>query len=509
MGGRANKNSPDKLAADLTLYRRPLKSNPTVFTFSGHYYARWRDRALGASTLRETLETAPPEKLLQSVWQQQRLRRDQLTTLDGEAVRVLHPGFKNREAGPDFRGAVVQFANGKIQSGDVELDLAASGWRSHAHEGNPAFKNVILHVIWDGERAASGKPTVALLGKLDAPLSQLYLELGSESADALPESLQGKCAAPLRDLPADKLTPLLHQAAKVRFQSKAARLQARAKHCGWEQSLWEGIFRALGYKQNIWPMQSLAESLPQNGLKLKDAGAWQARLFGLSGLLPDDLSGRKTAADVFVQGIWDQWWRERDEFVEVILPRELWRFNNLRPANHPQRRLALAAHWLASQNFTAGIERWFTTTIPDKELADSLLEVLQVKQDEFWSWHWTLRSAKLSKPQPLLGEARSTDLAINVILPWLWTRAVEGKNQRLQQVAEHRYLAWPSAEDNSALKLARQRLLGGAKASLFKDAAAQQGLLQIVRDFCEHSNALCDNCRFPELVRGFGIGTST
>jgi len=30
----------------------------------------------------------------------------------------------------------------------------------------------------------------------------------------------------------------------------------------------------------------------------------------------------------------------------------------------------------------------------------------------------------------------------------------------------------------------------------------QQGLLQIVRDFCAHSNALCENCRFPELVRG-------
>jgi hypothetical protein len=36
-----------------------------------------------------------------------------------------------------------------------------------------------------------------------------------------------------------------------------------------------------------------------------------------------------------------------------------------------------------------------------------------------------------------------------------------------------------------------------------KGAAAQQGLLQILRDFCEHSNALCENCEFPELVRGF------
>jgi hypothetical protein len=32
-------------------------------------------------------------------------------------------------------------------------------------------------------------------------------------------------------------------------------------------------------------------------------------------------------------------------------------------------------------------------------------------------------------------------------------------------------------------------------------AAQQQGLMQIVRDFCEHSNAICADCRFPELVQ--------
>jgi hypothetical protein len=208
-------------------------------------------------------------------------------------------------------------------------------------------------------------------------------------------------------------------------------------------------------------------------------------------------------ADTHLRRIWDQWWRERAQFHDLILPRELWRFNSLRPANHPQRRLALAAHWLAAGDFTAKLERWFTTEIPDVELADSLLRVLQVERDEFWSWHWTFRSARLPRPQPMLGAARVTDLAANVILPWLWVRAVEGKNEKLQRVAERRYLAWPSAEDNSVLKLARERLLGGAQSRVLKGAAAQQGLLQILRDFCEHSNALCENCDFPQLVRAF------
>ena len=39
------------------------------------------------------------------------------------------------------------------------------------------------------------------------------------------------------------------------------------------------------------------------------------------------------------------------------------------------------------------------------------------------------------------------------------------------------------------------------KFTVLKGAAQQQGLMQIVRDFCEHSNAICADCRFPELVQ--------
>jgi hypothetical protein len=73
----------------------------------------------------------------------------------------------------------------------------------------------------------------------------------------------------------------------------------------------------------------------------------------------------------------------------------------------------------------------------------------------------------------------------------------------MQKAIEQRYFCWPPAEDNSVLRLARQRLLGGASRRSLAGAAAQQGLIQIVRDFCDHSNAICENCSFPELVREF------
>jgi hypothetical protein len=109
----------------------------------------------------------------------------------------------------------------------------------------------------------------------------------------------------------------------------------------------------------------------------------------------------------------------------------------------------------------------------------------------------------LKQPQPLLGPPRLTDMAVNVVLPWLWSRAVEGKNLLMREEIERRFYAWPAGEDNVVLKLARRRLIDTSMRKLKPRAALQQGLLQVVRDFCEHSNALCQNCRFPELVRAW------
>jgi hypothetical protein len=80
-------------------------------------------------------------------------------------------------------------------------------------------------------------------------------------------------------------------------------------------------------------------------------------------------------------------------------------------------------------------------------------------------------------------------------------RAEAGRSPAVQEEVVRRYLAWPAAQDNAVLRLARMRLFAGEARRLAWTAALQQGLMQIVRDFCGHSNALCDNCVLPERVR--------
>ena len=427
-------------------------------------YAAWRERCRAVDTLRDE-SARPPEKLLQAIWQHQRIKRDQLKTAGGKAVRVFHPGFASVEGGPD-----------QPVSGDVEIDLQSGGWHAHGHDQNPNFKNVILHVLWDDPKRFTGlPPALSLKAALDSSLADLALAL--ENKTGLPENLRGKCSAPLRELSGSQLTELLHAAAKVRFQNKAGAILARAKNAGWEAALWENLFRAIGYKNNAWPMQNLAETKSRWLPAAPSVFEVQSRLLGVSGLLPDELTRSQKSSDTFLRRAWDFWWRERDGFADCMLPRAAWKFHGLRPANHPQRRLALAAHWLAGGKLVSRIEDWCLASVGEgrraaRELVDSLLAIFQVEGDEFWSWHWTFKSTRLPQPQPLLGEGRVTDLAVNVILPWLWIRAREGGNEKLQGEVERRYFAWPEAEDNSVLKLARQRLLGVADTRIFKGAAA-------------------------------------
>jgi uncharacterized protein DUF2851 len=350
------------------------KNNFRVSYWAENFYAEWRSRNGTANVLRDANDF-PPERLLQAVWQHQRLKRDALKTSGGKTVRVFHPGFASLEGGPDFCNAVLQIGNESPRSGDVEIDLRASGWHAHGHDKNKNFQNVILHVVWDEEVQGSkfkvqGSPEVlSLKNVLDAPLAELSLSLENESLRSLPEDLRGKCCAPLRELNETKLTELLQQAARVRFENKAAAILARAKNTGWEQTLWGNLFRALGYKHNVWPMQNLAEQksrLLSAPLRLggENMIELQARLLGVSGLLPDELTRAQKSSDTYLRRAWDFWWRERDGFADCVLPRAAWKFHGLRPANHPQRRLALASHWLADKNLVSKIENWSAAEFP-------------------------------------------------------------------------------------------------------------------------------------------------
>jgi len=386
------------------------------------------------------------------------------------------------------------------------VDPCPADWLHHQHKGNPEYRNVVLHVVWRSTHSGpspANLPLLELAPVLDAPLAELSEWLLQPSKD-LPPGSEGKCAAPLQDLPPDQREALLGEAALFRLQARAEQLGARAREAGWTQAFWEGSFRALGYKHNAWPMLHLAELRHRWETPSASRTLLLARLLGLSGLLPLDTGKRHTASSNYIRTLWDCWWRDRDELGDSILPPRTWRLAGIRPANHPDRRLALAAGWISQGDIPDRLQQWCSTSCRDAQLPASLLKILRSRCDTYWSKHYTLRSRTNQEPIPLLGTDRVTDLAANVILPWLWARAKQGRRTKLCAEVERRYFAWPGGSDNAVLKLARQRLLGRRKAPLQWRMSTQQGLLQIARDYCDHSDSVCVGCQFPKVVRRFG-----
>ncbi len=470
------------------------------------FYAEWRRQVQAGCAFRESPDP-PPERWLQQVWRHQRLRREALVTLDGRAVRVLHPGFWNREPGPDFRDAVVQLGESPAVRGDIELDVEVRHWQGHRHSSNPAYRDVVLQVVWDSVASDQGPPVLPLKPYLDAPLDELIPWLDQEAGTQLPPETLGRCCAPLRQTELGTVTSLLLEAAQTRLTCKAANFLARARQVGWDQALWEGLFQALGYKHNGWPLRRVAEVVaaePPEEVRL-----WEARLMGVAGLIP--IHPPETPAGIrFVRELWESWWRERDRWLDQCLPPAVWRLAGVRPANHPQRRLALAARWRSTGDLPSRLQEWLTTEFPNRRgLLRGFHRCLQPapEPDGFWTHHWTFRSAAHLRPLPFLGITRTTDLAINVVLPWLHARTRVADRPDWVHRVEERYLAWPPGQDNARLRHARVRLFAGEPPELPRTAAIQQGLLQIVQDFCIPAGPLCGDCPFPGLVTELKSGS--
>ena len=99
------------------------------------------------------------ERLLHYVWKHKMLPLRMLTTSDGQEVEVIDPGLHNHDQGPDFFNAKIRLGE-TLWAGNVEVHLRSSDWYRHGHESDPAYNNVILHVVGeiDGEiRNAEGK----------------------------------------------------------------------------------------------------------------------------------------------------------------------------------------------------------------------------------------------------------------------------------------------------------------------------------------------------------------
>ncbi len=148
--------------------------------------------------------------------------------MDGREVVVHSPGQWNRQVGPDFLQAVLEFRHGERCRGDVEVHRLASGWTAHHHHMDPRYNRVILHVVLENDRSsqsvqrADGQriPQVALAPWLSRPLAAYRDEIPLEDYPNRRVPRIGQCYAALRHLSLDDVQRFLDRAGEMRLKRR-------------------------------------------------------------------------------------------------------------------------------------------------------------------------------------------------------------------------------------------------------------------------------------------------
>ena len=446
------------------------------------------------------------ERLVQCIWYDQRIQLSTLQTVDGRPVRVIFPGWWNLEAGPDFRHATVQIGEDPERSGDVEVHLRADDWFQHAHDRDPGYANVVLHVVlWQAggtrpPRTTQGMllPQVILEHHLDASLETLYDEIDLESYPHNVSGHGGRCAAILGKLAPDgKIGDLLDQAGDERFAIKVRRFSRWIHRDGPEQAFYEGWMEALGYKGNKAGFRLLARRLP-----LATLAEHRARLapllFGVANFLPVDVPrSRAPVSAGYVRRLWRSWWKQRPHWMDRVLPESAWRFHGVRPANHPHRRLGAAVALLKRH------PRLMDKAVGAVESGGDPARFFALVRDEHWNHHFTLGGGRQPRPSELIGDGRAREIVANVVLPFVGALARIQRDPHLYEKARTGFLALRPGPTNSILRLAAGQMFGSPAQGrpFITTARRQQGLIQVFQDFCINDKSACQHCQFPEMVR--------
>lgn len=370
-------------------------------------------------------------------------------TTDGEAFEILHFGEWNREAGPDFKGAVVQFEKSGEVTGDIEVDRDARDWERHGHALNASFSGVILHFFIDGSREQAFARTIEHRA---VPQARLALDVPSDPHEIKSAEHVGLDAA----------ARMISEAAEFRLRNKHdAHVRSVALH-GADAAMFHAIATGLGYKNNPIPFLLTAQ---RAGLRRAGGVPGEALLFGLAGFLePRSFDDADEITRHYLKPLWDEWWTVRDAMTRIVLDPRMWKLSGIRPSNHPHRRLgALAAVATGFDTLRKSIRN---------HGAKGFRASLENLDHPYWRRHWNLRAAELARPVALIGGDRITDLLINAFLPSQPLDAARVELKRLR-----------GPHPSGRLFRASKWLVGTVEPKLMRTAMDQQGLLQLYADF--------------------------
>jgi hypothetical protein len=412
-----------------------------------------------------------PEEFLHYLWKFCLLKKQEFKTTSGESLDIVNVGLHNYHAGPDFESAKIRIGD-TLWVGNVEIHIRSSDWNRHQHQFDPAYDNVILHVVSEHDQAiirndGTEIPVFQIKGLIPADIAQNYISL----------------MADLRWIPCEKqlsgIEPFFIKSWLSRILIE--RLEERSIQVGellkeykgsWDDAFYITLARNFGFKTNAVPFEMLARSLPQQLLGRYKNRAMQieALIFGQAGFLNDKFN--EDYPKMIMQEY--RFLRKKHELNPV--DRYLWKYMRLRPRNFPTIRLAqFAALILKSSHL-------FSKILNEKDSRRIMKMFSEMPVNNYWKTHYRF-GKECQQTTTTLGEKSIDNILINTVAVFSFAFGhLQGNDEQLDKGLN--ILEKLSPESNAVIS---QFIKIGF---IPENAGHTQALLQLKKTYCDQKKCL-------------------
>lgn len=346
------------------------------------------------------------EDFLHYLWKY-RLFGNALTTTLNEPIEVIETGFHNHDSGPDFLNAKIKIDH-TTWVGNIEIHVNASDWITHAHHLDKAFRNVILHVVFNNdlpESSLSSPPApCAEVGRL------IDYKLYYKYKDFLAAKGWVPCYLQIGETQRMVLSSWFERMLAERLTASSANVLNLYQECScnWSETFYRLLARSFGLKINGDSFELLSRELPFPIIQRHRSNLFQleALLFGVAGFLEDRFD------DEYPNKLKLEFEFLSKKYDLKPLSVHHWQFLRMRPAGFPTIRLAQFASF------------WHRNAIDlDDILHRSPDEVaamhFEAEASSYWKDHYLPDKESLHKSK-VMGKGTSNSLIINTIPPLIF-----------------------------------------------------------------------------------------
>jgi len=417
------------------------------------------------------------EDFINYLWQYRSFNQNIITTT-GEVIKIISPGTRNMDSGPDFFNAMIEFGNTKW-AGNVEIHVDSSDWYRHNHQNNLVYDNIILHVVYRDDKPVCRQnheliPTIELAGKFNPSILKKYQSFITSK----------------NSIPCHKLLHTIKHFDKLSWFDSlmAERLEKKSDEIiellnlsknNFLQVFYQRLARGMGYTANADAMEMLAMSLPINLLSKHKDSLFQieAMLFGNAGLLPDNTK------DKYTNQLVKEYAFLKIKYKLSPMDSSLWRFMRMRPVSFPTIRISQFANIIYS---SSGL---LNRIIETSRLQD-VISLLSASASPYWDNHYQFEKIAPGKSKKL-GLSTINIILINTIIPFLFVFGKIKNDHSLQDKAID-WLGQIKPESNTII---RQFASIGITT---ENAMQTQALIQLKNNYCTKKR--CLSCRFGHVL---------